>query len=372
MSIKWPHPQRVTLPLVKPELDNGEREELIKLFDSSLIGSISPAISELEDRFNAILGMNSLLVSNGSVALMLAMRSLGLGPGDKILTSSFTYAATASSIINIGAIPIFCEVDLGSWQISIDSIQRMYTPDCRAILVPHIYGVPANMDHIQQFALAHELFVIEDCAESFLGQYKNRLVGTIGDIGTFSFFPNKLITSGEGGLVISKNFELAKRMRLLRGQGMDLENRYWFIEPGYNFRMTGLQASILSVQLREIESLWNYREGSELVYRQNFQDILKWPETDYSILRSPWIFSATVENDRPSKRNLEIAENLAKKGIETRPLFYPLPTMPAFRGFPTDTIRNAKQISSKGISLPTGRHVLKEHYEMIYSAIACE
>lgn len=363
--VKWPQPlTELSVALAQPEIGALERSAMLDVFDSRIIGAISPVVQEVENTLTSIMGKKSRLVSNGSVALILALKACGIKSGDKVITSSLTYAATASSIIHVGATPVFCEIEKDSWQISIDSIARMYSRECRAILVPHIYGVPANMDVIMEFADKHGLIVIEDCAETIFGEYSGQKVGTFGHAGTFSFFPNKLITCGEGGAVCVRDEIHFQRLSLLRGQGMDPERRYWFLEPGFNFRITGIQAAMLSAQLSRRFELWENRESSENQYREVLRDFVTWPEAKYRFKRSPWIFSGILK-DKSENQKLSIARQLASLGIETRPVFYPLPEMPAFRNYASDDIPIAKQVSQNGISLPTGIHVEEYHIELI-------
>jgi perosamine synthetase len=305
-----------------------------------LIGSISPFVQKAEETLSELYNRPVVAVSNGSVALILAFRALDIKPGSSILTSALTYAATASSIVNAGCIPIFCDVENDSWQISIDSLTRMYTSSCAAIVVPHIYGVPADMDKILDFANEKQIKVIEDCAEAFLGEYKGELVGTQGDAGTLSFFPNKLLTSGEGGALINLDAESSAKAKLLRGQGMDPSKRYYFLEPGFNFRMSGLQAAVLCGQLSRYEYLWHGRETCERNYSNNLEGYIIPPSAEYDFLRSPWLYTGRLHK-RSKASPVEIAFQLSLLGIETRPVFYPLPDMPAFQKYHSDSLNNA-------------------------------
>jgi len=367
VPIRWPQPKGIVTPLVMPQLSGLEKVALQAVMESGQIGAISEKIPFVEEKIGELFGLRCLLVSNGSVALMLALRSIGISPGHKVLTSNLTYAATASSIVNVGAVPVLCDVELESWQISLASIKRMYTDDCRAIIIPHIYGVPADMHPIMEFANQKGLTVIEDCAEIFLGEYQGAKVGSIGDLSSFSFFPNKLVTCGEGGMVATKRLNFYEKMRLLRGQGMDPEHRYWFLEAGYNFRITGLQASILGAQVERVHTLWHLRESCEESYKSLLKEFLIWPSTQYNIRRSPWIFTGALI-DGGEETKLAIARDLAQKGVESRPVFYPLSKMPAFAEYPADLCSNSESISTRGISLPTGSHVREEDLEKIYSA----
>lgn len=169
-------------------------------------------------------------------------------------------------------------------------------------------------------------------------------------------------------MVSTGNLKLHEKMKRLKGQGMDPEHRYWFLEPGYNFRITGLQASILGSQLQRLEELWKFREDSESIYRSMLGDFMVWPTTKYEIRRSPWIFSACLVSGGLNNKLL-IAHDLARQGIETRPIFYPLHKMPAFEKYLSDICDNSVKIADSGISLPTGRHVNIDTYNLIQSSV---
>jgi perosamine synthetase len=224
------------------------------------------------------------------------------------------------------------------------------------------------MDPIVSLSMLRGIPLIEDAAEAFGATYKDRLVGTFGSVGTFSFFPNKLITSGEGGLCITSTPELKSEIDLLRGQGMNPKLRYVFEVPGYNFRMTGIQASLLSAQMHRLEALWQERERSEERYRKELKGIVTFPDATYSFRRSPWIATGRIEGlSLEIKR--AIAIDLAQKGIETRPVFYPLPEMPAFTDYRSIGHLRSSKISAEGISLPTGPHVEPWVYEQVGEVI---
>ena len=295
---------------------------------------------------------------------MLALKALGIGDSDEVLVPNLTYAATASSVINVGAVPILCDVDIDSWGISIDSMKRMISSRTKAIIVVHLYGVPAKMASIMDFANKHGLFVIEDCAESFLAQSAGKQVGTFGDIATYSFFANKLVTSGEGGAVSTNDKELLEKMRLLRGQGMDPLHRYHFLFPGFNFRMTNLQAAVLFGQLERLNEISRLRKDIEEKYRVKLSRWISGQILQEDDLQAPWLFTTRLR-DITSERKLELAQRLAEHGIETRPLFYPLSDMPAFSSLRADDYSSSRIISREGISLPTGHHVDNQKMDSI-------
>ena len=369
LSIPWPQPSKIDVPLSMPDLSNSERAALLSVFDSGWVGSGAQIIPDLEEQFCSHLNVRySQLVSNGSVALILALKALRVGPGDEVIVPSLTYAATASSVVNVGAEPVFCDVSLDSWQITLEEIMGAITAATKAVIVPHIYGVPADIKPIVEFCRASGIFVIEDAAEALGAIYAGVHVGTIADIGTFSFFPNKLITSGEGGLCVTNNSELHSRMKLLKSQGMSSQLRYVFEVPGYNFRMSGMQAAVLQAQLYRFDELFSKRLASEEVWRNSLKNVRQ-AEADYEHVKAPWIFSFRIEGISPREKR-SIAEDLAGLGIETRPVFYPLPLMPAFNRFRSHGESKSTIISNESISVPTGSHVPKETYALVSAIVS--
>jgi len=352
----WPQPREILTQVASPILQDEEKENLMQVWESGWIGANGSFSKEAEGSLTTYFSSSTLVVSNGSVAISLALSALKIGPGDEVLIPDLTYAATASVLIHAGAIPVFCDVDLDSWNISTEELLRKITKKTKAIIVVHLYGLPADMTSIMEIAREHNLAVIEDCAEAFGATQNDFKVGTFGSIGTFSFFPNKLITAGEGGLVVTRQEELFQRMQLLRGQGMSTSNRYFFLEPGFNYRMTELQACILTAQFKKLGDLWSRREVSENHYRMELQDWVVESVASYTHRRSPWIFTIRIPAISPDDK-IALAIELAEAGIETRPVFYPLSTMPAFSRYRSSSSPNAELISREGMSLPTGSHV---------------
>jgi perosamine synthetase len=364
----WPQPKKVTTQVSSTILGDEEKHNLIQVIDSGWIGANGKFSKNVESQFTRYFSATSLLVSNGSVAISLALKALSIGPGDEVLIPDLTYAATASAVVNAGATPIFCDVDLNSWSISTEEILKKITKKTKAIIVVHLYGLPAEITSIMKVAQNHNLKVIEDCAEAFGATHHNIKVGTIGTVGTFSFFPNKLITSGEGGLVTTNDKEIAERMFLLRGQGMSSTHRYVFLEPGFNFRMSELQSCVLAAQFKKLPELWAMRESSENFYRQRLTGYVVESFASYSHTRSPWIFTARIPNISQNTK-IKLSSKLAEIGIETRPVFYPLSTMPAFSKYATGENPNAETISREGISFPTGSHVAENAKEAIINFV---
>ena len=365
----WPQPQYLRLPVAQPWLSEVERDYCNSALEKNWIGSNGPFNLRAETLLSELFDQECLTVANGSVAIMLALRALGVGQGDEVLVPDLTYAATASSVINVGATPVLCDVNLDDWAISIESMIAAITPNTKAVIVVHLYGQPADMRVLKVFCEQKNIFLVEDCAETFGGTCDGSKVGTFGDISTFSFFANKLITSGEGGAVTSANPDLISKMHLLRGQGMDPERRYYFLEPGFNFRMTNLQAAILTGQIERFAEIHQQRTHVESLYNELLGENSTRSVNLPNRTSAPWLYTTTLKSVTESTR-YEIAQQLALKGIETRPVFWPLSLMPAFKQFKqSNDNASALSISYSGITLPTGIHVDDEDIRLITRTI---
>lgn len=354
---RWPQPHAIRLPVMSPWLTSHEADAVAKVLKSGWVGSISSTVDAFEKDLSDFLGVETLSVANGSVALTLALAALDVSQSDEVIVPSFSYAAVASSIVHRGAIPVFADVSGDSWQLSADSIEKVVTARTRGVILPHSYGVAGPVGEIREFCDLNNLFLIEDVAEAFGGKYAGRMLGSFGDIATFSFFPNKLITTGEGGAVATSSSTLMKRLRLLRGQGMSSDLRYWFIEPGFNFRMSAMQAALGRAQLGRIDEIFAARQQVESRYEKLLQSLVSPPTAAPPAERAPWLFSGSFEVPTCPETVVHIAEKLAEKGIETRPLFFPLDQMPAFSRFARQDAPIARGLVGKGITLPSAHNL---------------
>lgn len=368
MESPWPQPASMRVSVSEPDMTQLERDNLIRIFDSGWIGSGAPIVQELEAELASFLGVaHTQLVSNGSVAIMLALRAVGVSPGDEVVVPALTYAAVASSVVNVGAKPVFSDVDLDSWQMTLETLLPSVSKNTRAVIVPHSYGMVADIDPIIEYCHGRGISVIEDASEAFGAFYKTKLVGTIADVGTYSFFPNKIITAGEGGLCVTNDNKKYLEMKLLKSQGMSPKLRYVFEAPGFNFRMSALQAAVLQAQLQRYQEIYDSRMKSETRWLEILKGITV-PDGEYEHTKTPWIFSFRIPGIS-FEQKLSICQTLANDGIETRPVFFPLPQMPAFRGFRSETSENSKRISAEGLSIPTGKHVPTDVYNRIATLV---
>lgn len=359
---------KYTIPIYQPDLGGNEKKYVNECLDTSWISSRGRFVTEFEQRFaERIQVEHAASVSNGTVALHLALMALGIGPGDEVIVPTLTYIASANSIAYTGAKPVFVDSLRGNWQIDPEDVRRHITPRTRAIMPVHLYGQACDMDALMAIAAEHRLFVIEDCAEAFGTLYKGRHVGTFGDISTFSFFGNKTITTGEGGMVVSNDKTLIERARHLKGQGLAAHREYWHDVVGYNYRMTNIQAAIGLAQLERADEFIARKREIAARYTAALEGLpvevhREAPDTVHSY----WMFSILVE--RAEQRDA-LREHLAKDGIETRPLFYPMHTMPMYaHNYRKHSV--AEDLAWRGINLPSWPGLSDELVARIVGSIA--
>jgi len=339
------------IPLYKPSLDGNEKKYVNECLDSTWISSKGKFIAEFEARFCRLTGSQyAASVCNGTVALHVALLALGIGVGDEVIVPTLTYIASVNSIAYTGARPVFVDSLETSWQMDSEDVRRKISPKTRAIMAVHLYGFPCTMDRLAALAAEYDLFLIEDCAEAIGSLYQERHVGSFGNIATYSFYGNKTITTGEGGMVVTSDEALHERVVHLKGQGLAKNRHYWHDVTGYNYRMTNICAAIGLAQLERVgEFLSKKREIAEW-YAQELNNV---PVTFHremdGVRHSYWMCSILVDG-RETRDHLR--KILEEKGIETRPLFSPVHTMPMYVGR-GEVHPVAEQLSLRGINLPS-------------------
>jgi perosamine synthetase len=353
------------IPVAEPVLAGREREYVLEALDSNWISSQGPFNERLEHAFADHAGVrHSLVCTNGTTALHLALASLGVGPGDEVICPALTYVATANAVRYCGAEPVFVDVNEATWTIDPDQLSAVLTPHTRGVIAVHLYGQVADLEAICAFAARHDLFVVEDAAEAHGAEHRGKRVGSIGDVGTFSLYGNKIITAGEGGVVTTDDDHLAERIALLRGQGQDPARRYWFTAVGFNYRMTNLAAAIALGQLEMID--WHLARRAEVArwYAELLDGVdgLKLA-TSAATGGVDWLVSALV----PASARDGIAASLASRGVETRPFFPPLHTLPPYAvdgaRFPV-----AERLAATGLNLPTSARLSRDDVEYVVRA----
>lgn len=338
-------------PVYKPHFSGKERDLVMECMDSTWISSKGKFINEFENKFEKYLGVEKAVsVTNGTVALHLALKALGIGPGDEVLVPTLTYIASVNAIAYTGATPIFIESEPNFWQMDLNDVVRKITPKTKAIIPVHLYGHPCEMNGLMEIARLKSIYVVEDCAEALGTKFNNQFVGGFGDISTFSFFGNKTITTGEGGMVVSNNLEYADLASRLKGQGLAKDREYWHDLIGFNYRMTNICAAIGCAQMESIEDIIAKKRLIASWYMELLSNspLIIHPESK-DAFHSYWMVSILTANatDRDSLRLW-----LSERGVETRPVFPPAHTMPMYIGsdsfFPV-----ACDISSRGMNLPS-------------------
>lgn len=342
------------IPVYKPCLGDLERQYLLECFDSGWISSQGDFINRFEAHFRTITqAPHALSTSNGTVALHLALVALGLTEGDEVIVPTLTYVASVNAIALVGATPVFVDSDIATWQLDPFAVEARVGPRTRAILAVHLYGHPAELKHLSNIAQRHNLFLIEDCAEAFGTLYQGEHVGLYGDIGTFSFFGNKTITTGEGGMVTTRCSKIADEIQLLKSQYMSPHKRYWHEKLGFNYRLTNIQAAIGLAQLERADSILHQKRTVADWYQKYLPlDKVTMHEPVGDVLHSYWMISITL----PSSHSRDtIAEELSARGVETRPVFYPVHTMPMHSHWPSsaESYPVAQRLAQHSLNMPS-------------------
>jgi len=363
-------PSQKFIPISEPCITGNELAYVSDCIQSGWVSSLGKYISEFERLFADFCGTrHAVAVSNGTAALHLALTVLGIGPGDEVIVPTLTFIATANAVHYTGARPVFADSEPFTWNIDPEDIARRITPRTKAIIPVHIYGHPANMKPILDLAEKHGLYVIEDAAEAHGARYEGKRVGSFGVLNTFSFYGNKIITTGEGGILTTDDDFLAERVRFLRDHAMSPAKRYWHTEIGYNYRMTNMQAALGVAQMERIEEFiarkrWiaqTYREGLEGIKSITLSPEATWATTVY------WMYSILLNDDFKVSRD-EVMRRLKEQGIDSRPFFYPIHSMPPYNTGPL-SLPVAENLSSRGINLPSAVTLSKSDIQRITTAI---
>jgi perosamine synthetase len=359
------------IPVSKPDLTELELRYGSEAIQSSWISSTGPYVTRFESQFAELCHTRAAIsVANGTVALHLAMLALGISAGDEVIVPSLTYVATANAVRYVGATPIFVDVDPRTWCLDPGLVESRITKRTRAIVAVHLYGHPADMDALSAIAKRHNLFLIEDAAEAHFARYKGRVVGSLSDVGMFSFYGNKIITCGEGGALVLNDPDLERRARLLRGQGMDPERRYYFPVIGYNFRLTNLACAILCAQLERREEIVARRRDVFRAYAEQLRGIdgielrddAKWAES------APWLMCVVVNPAYGISRDV-LAEHLKRDGIDTRPFFVPIHSLPPYAEGSAVDLPVTDRLAEGGLNLPTFSSLSEREIGQICGAI---
>lgn len=362
------------IPVAEPYLEERDIKLVNEALRSGWISSAGQFLDLFEERWAEFCGMPyGIAVSNGSVALDVAVELLGLQSGDEVIMPTFTIISPAQSVVRCGGKPVLVDSDPVTWQMDAGQIEAKITPRTKAIIVVHIYGHPANMDPILDIARRHGLVVIEDAAEVHGAEYKGRRCGGMGDISTFSFYANKLVTTGEGGMVLVRTPEMAERARSLRNLCFQKKQRFLHDELGYNFRLTNLQAALGVGQIERIGSIIDRKRAIAAAYSDRLRDIpgISLPVEEPWAKSVYWVYGIVL--DQTSNLTAQqMMDRLKGSGIETRPFFLGMHEQPVFQRmglFTGERYPVAEKLARMGFYIPSGLTITDEQLHMVANAV---
>lgn len=356
-------------PVSKPVLTGRELEYVTDAVKSGWISSLGAYVTRFEEEFADFCGTaHAITVSNGTVALHLALHALGIGEGDEVIVPDLSFIATANAVLMTGATPIFADIDPESLCLDPASLSELITPRSRAIIPVHLYGHPADMSAICAVAETHGLAVIEDAAEAHGSAIGPARVGSFGDCATFSFYANKNITTGEGGMIVTNDDALAQEIRMLRDHAMSQDKRYWHERMGFNYRMTNLQAALGCAQMEQIDYFIEQRRALFAGYSERLADVsaLRLNREAPGTTNSYWMICAEIDGVDAEARD-RICANLRNNGVDTRPYFYPMSQMPYINNAAQTPV--AHRVSACGFNLPTYLSLHEADLDAICSAV---
>lgn len=363
------------IPVNQPLLDGNEKRYLMECIDSGWISSEGPFVSEFEQKFAARVGRrHGVAVCNGSAALDAAVVALGIGAGDEVIMPTFTIISCAAAVVRAGATPVLVDSDPVSWNMDVNRIAEKLTPKTKAILIVHIFGLPTDVDPVLRLAREHGLKVLEDAAEMHGQTYRGRPCGSFGDLSVFSFYPNKHVTTGEGGMIVTDDDFLAQRCRSLRNLCFQPHKRFVHEELGWNMRMTNLQAAVGLAQLERLEEFVQRKRAMGRRYTELLRDerSIQLPigAADYAD-NIYWVYGLVLSDDLPF--NAEIAmKRLADMGVGTRPFFWPMHEQPVFKKmglFCGELYPAAERLARRGFYVPSGLAITDEQIERAADAV---
>ncbi len=365
------------IPVCEPTLRGKELEYATEAIKSGWISSAGKFILEFEKKFAAYCQVkHGVSCSSGTAALHLAIKALGIGQGDEVIVPTFSMAASSNAVVYAGAKPVFVDSELDTWNMDIDQVEKKISGRTKAIMVMHTYGHPVDMDRLRLITDKFGLPIIEDAAEAHGAEYKGRKAGSLGDIACFSFFGNKILSTGEGGMVVTNNDEWAERCRKLRNHFFG-EPRFWHQEVGFNYRLTNVQAAIGLAQLEKIEEYVEARRRNAQLYNQLLQDvpgIITPPEKEWA-KNVYWMYGVLVEENQFGLSMPKLRDELGRRGIDTRTFFIGLHKQPMYRLDGSNVHDKegkyplAERLEKKGFYLPSSSHLTEEEIRFIVNAI---
>jgi len=361
------------IPLCIPEISGNEWKYIKECLDTNWVSSVGSYVDKFEKDFASYVKANRAVVTmNGTAALELALRSLGIGENDEVIIPSLTFISPVNTIRYVGAEPVFADVCRDTYVMDCDKIEELITEKTKAIMPVHIYGHPSDMNKIMQIANKHNLYVIEDATESLGSLYDGKAVGTLGHIGCFSFNGNKLITTGAGGMLVTNDETLADKAKFLSTQTKVVTDNKAFYHPevGYNYRMPNLLAAMGCAQLENIDKYINIKRKNAKKYNILLKDTkgITLPIEKACVQNVYWLYSIVVEEDYPLTRD-ELIFKLKENGIESRPFFLPIHNMPPYKECRYGNLDITNELSAKGINLPSSVSLTEDNVIKICEVI---
>jgi perosamine synthetase len=365
--------RRSIIPVCEPTLGGNEMKYVQQAIETNWISSAGKFISDFEAQFAAYCGAKyGIACANGTVAMHLAMATLGLEPEDEVIIPTFTMIATANAVTYCGARPVLVDMEPEYWQMDLNQVEAKITPRTKAIVPVHIYGHPTDMDPLRELAHKHGILVIEDAAEAHGAEYKGRRAGSLGDAAGFSFYGNKIITTGEGGMVTTSNREIARLAWNLRDHAFSHERHFWHKFVGFNYRMTNLQAAVGLAQVEQLDSFVAARRQHALEYNCRLSEIpgIRTPAEAPWAKNVYWMYGILVDENEYGMNRDQLRQALAERGIETRTFFIPMHCQPVYwRQFLGERYPVAEDLCRRGFYLPSASSLSLHEIEYVTDVI---
>jgi perosamine synthetase len=361
--------------LAAPDLSGHESTYLRECIETGWVSSKGRFVTDFEREFSRWIGVRfSSAVSNGTAALHLALAALGVGPGDEVILPSFTMIACANVARFLGASPVLVDSDKQEWNADPDAIAKAVTPRTKAIMAVHLYGHPVDMGPVLETSHKFGIPIVEDAAEAHGAEYRGKKTGSLGDIGAFSFYANKVLTTGEGGMVVSNNAELDERVRSLRDQGYDQRHREWLVHDriGYNYRMTNMQAALGLAQLERVDHFLEVHRSNASRYSSALRSFpgVTLPPAERLTRDVHWMYSILIDSRGFGLSRDEVMKRLKARGIDSRATFLPIHRQPPYKSqFREGVFPVAEWLGETGINLPSGNATTREEVDYVIDTL---
>ena len=359
------------IPVNEPLLNGNEKKYLCECIDTGWISSEGPFVKEFEEKMAARMNRQyGIAVTNGTAALEVAVQALGLHEGDEVIMPTFTIISCAEAVVRVGAKPVLVDCDAQTFNMCAEDVEKRITANTKAIMIVHLYGLPVDVDPILEVAKKHNLRVIEDAAEMHGQTYKGRPCGSFGDVSIFSFYPNKHITTGEGGMVLTDDESLYERCKKIRNLCFEPDRRYQHHELSGNYRFTNLQAAVGLAQLERLDEFVEKKRYIGRYYTDRLQNVkgvrLPIVETEYA-KNIYWVYGIVLDDDIPFD-NVEMQKRLKKKGVGSRTFFWCMHEQPVFQDmglFKGESYKNAERLARRGLYIPSGLALTDEQMDLV-------